>query len=156
MEQEKNRYKGISRIDQDANHTHGWYVRVWFNGKMYSKFFSDEKNGGSERALTKAVRHRNYLEKDIGKPRTDRKVVTYSPKNKTGVVGVVRKVKEGREVYEVNWNPTPGVIKRTSVSIDRYGEEKAFLRAYKIRKKKEREIYGKTIEPRILESTTNV
>ncbi|MBK7994144.1 MAG: AP2 domain-containing protein [Blastocatellia bacterium] len=146
MDLEKNKYKGISRIDQDTNHTHGWYVRVWFNGKMYSKFFSDEKNGGGEKALTKALRHRNRLEKEIGKPRTDRKVVTYSSKNKTGVVGVVRKVKEGREVYEVNWNPIPGVIKRTSVSIDRYGEEKAFLKAYRIRKKKEKEIYGKSID----------
>lgn len=143
---EKAKHKDISRIDQDATNTHGWYVRVTFNGKIFCKFFSDKKNKSSEKALSKAIAHRNRLERELGKPRTDRKVVISRVKNNTGVVGVIRKIRNGKEIYEVSWNPTPNVVKRNYVSIERYGEEKAFLKACKIRKRKEKEIYGKAIE----------
>lgn len=145
MVKKSSHYKGISRIEQTAKNTFGWYVRVFFNGEMKSKFFSDDKYGGQEKALNRALTCRNRFEKELGKPRTDRRVVTRSPKNRTGVVGVQRIVKEGREVFEVNWNPSPGIIKRTSVSIEKYGEEKAFMKAFRIRKQKEKEIYGKPI-----------
>ena len=50
-------YKGISRIDSEHNHTHGWYVRIREAGKVKSKFFSDRKYGGIVKALMKARRH---------------------------------------------------------------------------------------------------
>lgn len=83
-------YKGISRIDHDGKHTHGWYVRVFFNNKQHSKLFSDAMHGGREKALKKAVKYRNDLEKELGKPWSDRRIVASNKRNKTGVVGVMR------------------------------------------------------------------
>lgn len=157
----KSGYKSISRIDTPSKRTHGWYVRVYFNRTMHSKFFSDSIYGGSDEALQEAIRYRNELEKKIGKPRTDRHVVTSSPRNQSGVIGVQRKIKRSKtrhgkisesEVYEVTWNPEPNVIRRTSVSIDRYGEDEAFRRACQIRRDKEREMYGRELQT--LESMT--
>ncbi|MCS6884008.1 MAG: AP2 domain-containing protein [Acidobacteriota bacterium] len=139
----KSGHKGISRID--SNRTHGWYVRVIYQGKICCKFFSDGKYGSSEKALKQAIKFRNAAEKELGKPRTDRVIVTRSPRNKTGIIGVVRLKKDGHEVYEVNWTPRPGVLKRTSISIDKYGEEKAFKMAVRLRRRKEREIYGRPL-----------
>lgn len=135
--------KGISRID--SNRTHGWYVRVIYKGCYYSRFFSDGKWGGREKAFKEAIKFRNQTEKELGKPRTDRVVVTRSSRNKTGIIGVVRLRKDGHDVYEVNWTPKPGVLKRTSISIEKHGEEKAFKLAVALRKRKEREIYGKVV-----------
>jgi hypothetical protein len=147
-------YKSISRIDQPQKKHHGWYVRVNFKRKQYAKFFSDSKHGGREAALQAAVEYRNQTEKRIGKPRSERTVIGVSPHTQDGVVGVRRKKKNsGRkgkkhvyEVFEVTWNPEPGKVSRTSVSIDKYGEEEAFRRACEIRKAKEREIYGQEID----------
>ena len=69
-------YKSISRIDSEAKRMHGWYVRVWFKGKMHSKFFNDKHYGGREAALQASIEHRDQVEAEIGKPRTERVVVT--------------------------------------------------------------------------------
>ncbi len=37
----KSRHKSVSRVDQMKRKAHGYYVRVVFKGKIYSKFFSD-------------------------------------------------------------------------------------------------------------------
>lgn len=151
----KSGHKGVSRIDQPSKRTHGWYVRVMYNGLYSSKFFSDEKCGGREKGLQKAIRFRNKAEKQLGKPRTDRVIVTNHSKNRTGVIGVrkvveVIKTKSGEtkeyQLYEASWSPEPGVIKRKKVSIDKYGEEEALRRAIRIRKKMERQIYGKSLK----------
>ncbi|MEW6736694.1 MAG: AP2 domain-containing protein [Acidobacteriota bacterium] len=148
------RYKGISRIDQIDKRTHGWYVRVGFKGNWTAKFFPDERLGGREEALAAAIQFRDEIEKELGKPRTDRVVVTRSPRNRTGVVGIQRRLKSCRTksgeityhpVYEVSWSPRPHVICRTTVSIDKHGETEAFKKAFLIRKAKEREFYGSTI-----------
>ena len=142
-------YKSISRIDATTSKTHGWYVRVYYKGEMHSKFFSDSRFENKQVALEEAVKYRDELEKRLGKPRTDRPVVRVSPKSETGVVGVRRRRKapgkKGKnyyEVYEVTWSPEPGKMKRTSVSIAKYGEEEAFKRACAIRKQKEKEMYS--------------
>jgi hypothetical protein len=160
----KSKFKSISRIDTPTKRTHGWYVRVYFNRTMHSKFFSDSLYGGSEEALEEAISCRNEIEQKIGKPRTDRHVVTASPRNQSGVIGVQRKIKRSRsrhgkvsecEVYEVTWNPEPNVIRRTSVSIDRYGDEEAFRRACAIRREKEREMYGREIQTMLPDNASN-
>ncbi len=160
----KSGHKSISRIDTPSKRTHGWYVRVYFNRTMHSKFFSDSLYGDSEAALEEAIRYRDEVERKVGKPRTDRHVVTASPRNQSGVIGVQRKIKRSRsrhgkmtecEVYEVTWNPEPNVIRRTSVSIDRYGEEEAFRRACTIRREKEREMYGRELQTAIAQEAPN-
>lgn len=149
-------YKNISRIDNPKKRTHGWYVRVQFRGKSHSKFFSDILSGSSDEALQEAIEYRNQLEAEIGKPRTERYVIGgLHPRNNTGVPGVMRTQrlhkKRGREylwdVYEVTWNPEPGRVQRTTVSISKYGQPEAFRRAKEIRQKKEAEILGLTKEP---------
>jgi hypothetical protein len=152
----KSGYKGISRIDQPSRNTFGWYVRVMFNGKQRSKFFSDQANGGRDNALKEAVKYRNLLEVEMGKPRTDRTVVAHNPRNSSGIMGIQRKQRKvkgpdgepaTRNYYEITWNPYPGRISRTWVSIDELGEKLALLKACQIRREKEKEMYGSVVKP---------
>ncbi|HXG90798.1 MAG TPA: AP2 domain-containing protein [Blastocatellia bacterium] len=150
----KSGHKGISRIDQSKKNTHGWYVRVRFNGTQRVKFFSDNQYGGKEKALEEAIRFRNRAEQEMGKPRTDRLVIASNPRNRSGIMGIRRKTKvvktENGErvvsnVYEVSWNPEPGRLCRTWVSIDKLGEKEALKEACRIRREKEREMYGSVV-----------
>jgi hypothetical protein len=142
-------YKSISRIDDPKKKTHGWYVRVFFKGEMYSKFFSDARFGEAGDGLIEAVRYRDELEQKLGKPRSERTIVKLSPRNQSGVIGVRRRRKssgkkgrkDGYDVFEVTWSPEPGKMKRTSVSIEKYGEAEAFRIACEIRKSREHEVY---------------
>lgn len=149
-------YKNISRIDSPPKRLHGWYVRIQYKNKSYSKFFSDSRCGDKQTALEAAIEYRNRLEKSIGRPRTERLIIgsiaTTPPTGVTGVRRIKRKeVKRGRryvrDVYEITWNPEPGKLTRTTVSINKYGEAEAFRRACKIREQKMREIYEATREP---------
>lgn len=133
-------HKGISRIDHEGKRTHGWYVRVCFDRKTYAKFFSDMSNGGKEKALRKAVRHRNDLEKRLGKPRTDRAIVRSNIRNITGIIGVqgILKPSNGKDgpvlaCFEVTWSPEPNVLRKASFSVEKFGEVGAFLKAVALR-----------------------
>ncbi|MDF1577333.1 MAG: AP2/ERF family transcription factor [Desulfurivibrionaceae bacterium] len=128
------KHKDVARIDQESKRTHGWYVRVRFLGKTHSKFFSDKKNGGRYSSLLAALAWRDKKEKELGKQRTDRHIVTVS-NTSTGVVGVRLNEKLGR--YEVSWVNKDGKQGKTSVSVAKHGKKKAFERACEIRKKKE-------------------
>lgn len=142
-------YKGISRIDQPKKQHHGWFVRVTWKRETHRKFFSDTKYGGREEALREAVEYRNFLEAELGKPRSERQVIGTSRGTNTGRRGIRRisstQRKRGREytreVYEVTYHPSPGITKRTSVSIRKYGEEEAFQRACAIRQAAEEEFF---------------
>lgn len=138
-------FKGVSRIDSEKRNTHGWYCRVTYQGRMYAKFFSDSVHGGEEKALRKAVRHRNKVEREVGRPRTDRTVVSKASRNSTGVQGVTRVWKGAGEAFEITWSPEPNVLQRTSVSITKYGEEEAFKRACAIRRRQEKKVYGSAL-----------
>ena len=126
--------KDIARIDQESKRTFGWYVRVRFEGKTHSKFFADKMNGGKNSSLLAAITWRDRTRKKIGKPQTDRMVVTIA-NNSTGVVGV--RLNEKLQRYEVSWVNREGRQGKTSVSIKMHGIKKAFIRACKIRKQKE-------------------
>lgn len=134
MTNNKSKHKDVARIDQESKRTHGWYVRVRFLGKTHSKFFSDKKNGGKSSALLAAIAWRDDTEKKLGKPRTDRHVVTVS-NTKSGVVGVRLNEKLGR--YEVSWVNKEGKQGKTSVSIKKHGKKEAFKRACEKRTQKE-------------------
>ena len=151
----KSGHRGISRIDSPAKKMHGWYVRVRFNAQACAKFISDKQHGGRETALEVAIECRNGFEQALGKPRTDWAVVGKNPRNASGVAGVRRAVKKYRgkdgqiylnEVYEVSWNAGRERRGRTSVSIRKYGETRAFRMACAIRREKERQIYGEPVE----------
>ncbi len=151
----KSGHKGISRIDSELKKMHGWYVRVRFNNLTKSKFIPDKLYDGKESALIKAVECRNQLEHELGKPRTDWVIVGHNPRNSEGVAGVRRAAKKYKgkdgtvyinEVYEVSWNAGREKKGRTSVSIKKYGEMRAFRMACAIRREKERQIYGEPVE----------
>jgi hypothetical protein len=161
----KSGYKGISRIDCPENKTVGWYVRVRLGNVTKSKFVSDQKHGGKDEALMRAVKYRDQLEKELGKPRTDWVIVGKNPRNRTGVVGVRRtakkyKGKDGKvylnEVYEVTWNAGREKRGRTSVSIAKYGEMRAFRMACAIRRQKEEQLYGDVVVSKWAQSFSKV
>lgn len=139
--------KGISRID--AKGTHGWYVRIYKNGKTYSKLYSDNKYGGKEKALTFAKKARQVaLEKLKSVPGSEqRRLVSHDKRNKSGIIGVSRTTKTTASgdtslYYQVTWSPSKGKIKNRQWSVRKYGEEEAFRRAKDFREKVMEEIYG--------------
>ena len=151
----KSGYKGISRIDQESRNTFGWYVRVMFNGKQVSKFFSDKVHGSRKKALDAAVKYRDEAEKKLGRPRTDRQVIARQTRNSSGIVGVqlrtkVQRTKDGERIvnkyYVVTWNPEPGRVKTIFVPVEKYGERGALLKACSIRREKEKQIYGSVLK----------
>jgi hypothetical protein len=84
-------------------------------------------------ALTAALEWRDTTERKLAKPRTDRQVVGFSSRNKSGIVGVRRMLKAGRDVYEATWMDAHGRVGRTSFSIARHGEKHAFRLAVRAR-----------------------
>jgi hypothetical protein len=116
------KHKDISRIDQDSKRTHGWYARISFHGKTYSKFFSDKKSGGKNIALLEALAWRDLTRAKIGKPPSDRHIVTVA-RNNTGIVGI--RLNEKMERYEVSWVNPDGKQGKTTVSIKKRGKAAA-------------------------------
>jgi hypothetical protein len=144
--------KSISRIDQAQKNNHGFYVRVSFRGEQHRKFFSDKKYGGQDEALHEAIKYRDYLEQELGKPRTDRMVLAPKDNNKRAGVRRIKKPKRKNgkiyysDVYEVQWCPEPGKVERKNFYVGTLGEEEARRRAYDLRRVMERRIYGSAIE----------
>src|SRR5689334_16386297 len=116
------KHKNITRVDHDASRTHGYNVRIQWQGERRSKFFSDRTYGDRLAALFAAIDWRNATEKELGKPRTERQVlgIVYSS---SGIPGV-RRVREGHtDYYEATWGTTAGKQARTKYSIARHGEK---------------------------------
>lgn len=143
--------KGISRIDSKG--THGWYVRVYKNGKTYSKLYSDSKYNGKERALKFAQKARALALETISKipDKPIRRLVMRDSRNKSGVVGVSKTqktLKNGKinYYYQVTWSPKPGKIKNRQWSVRKYGEERAFELAKNFRDEVMLSVYGERYE----------
>jgi hypothetical protein len=120
--------KGISRID--TKDTHGWYVRIYKNGKTYSKLYSDNKYGGKDRALQVAYKARLVaLEalKDLPKE-SKRRLVMSDKRNKSGIIGVSKTTK----------------IRQWSVR--KYGLEEARRLATDFRREVMEQIYGNRVK----------
>ncbi|MFV9506880.1 MAG: AP2/ERF family transcription factor [Oscillochloridaceae bacterium umkhey_bin13] len=131
------KHKGVTRIDHPAKRTFGYFVRVTWNKQHRSKFFSDSVYGDRLAALGAALEWRNLAEQELGKPRTERQVIGVS-RTSTGIVGVRRAVKDGREVYEATWREG-NRIRRTSYSIAKHGEKRALALARRARERYERQ-----------------
>jgi hypothetical protein len=127
------KHKDISRIDQDSKRTHGWYTRISFHGKTYSKFFSDKKSGGKNLALLSALAWRDLTRAKIGKPQSDRHIVTVA-RNNTGIVGV--RLNEKMSRYEVSWVNPDGRQGKTTVSFNKRGKAAALKLAVRKREEK--------------------
>jgi hypothetical protein len=105
--------RGLTRVD--SRDTHGWMMRLYHQGIIYTKLFSDGVYGSTKKALKAARKYREQLAKKLGiesldKRRRVRSVSTQSVP--TGVVGVYRgtsKSKSGqlRHYYSASWSPKP-------------------------------------------------
>lgn len=135
------RHKGITRIDRPAGAqpdgrritaSYGYMVRVRWKNRMHQKWFSDRKHGDRLGALGAALDWRDAIERRLGKPRTNRTVVGAARSN-TGKLGVYRRTIAGKPRFEVAWVDGEGRQRRTSVSIDKYGERRALRRAVRCR-----------------------
>jgi hypothetical protein len=148
---EQQQLKGISRID--TRDTHGWYVRIYKNGKTYSKLYSDNKYGGKDRALLVAQKARVIaLEALKELPREPkRRLVRTDRRNKSGIIGVSKTTKINKngttsDYFQVTWSPEPGKVKNRQWSVKKYGEEEAGRRAVEYRQQVMKEIYGERVE----------
>ena len=138
MRQRTVKHKNITRVDHEASRTHGYNVRVQWQGERRSKFFSDRLYGDRLGALAAALDWRNAVERELNKPRTERQVVgiVYSS---SGIPGV-RRIREGQtEYYEATWGTTAGKQARTKYSIARHGEERALQLASRARARGEKQ-----------------
>ncbi len=132
------RWKGISRIDQPSKNNYGWFVRIAWKGKLHSKWFADGKRG-KRAALKAAAVWRDQTEKRIGKPATDRMVVS-RPRNKHGILGVAWDAE--RKAATVAYVPKKGgTVKRVYISGKELGYRKTMALAKKIRSDLEKKMY---------------
>jgi hypothetical protein len=134
---------GVSRIDTDD--THGWFVRKRLEGRIHSKFFSDNRYGGKKAAYEEAKTFREKLDEKYPPPKT-RAFRTRPPSNNsTGVVGVSEtymRSRNGKRIpcFTVTWRPQKGVSKTKKFSILAHGRDEAFRRAVEFRKEMEAEM----------------
>ncbi|MBK9186986.1 MAG: AP2 domain-containing protein [Agitococcus sp.] len=116
-------------------------MRIRWRGVIYAKFFSDKKNGGTEKAWEAAEAY--FHELDAKLP-PDSKVGKLSKRNTSGVVGVSRAEGLKRGVPYAHWQAwwtAGGKTKTACFSIRKYGEEHAKQKAIAARKHWEEEYF---------------
>jgi hypothetical protein len=138
------RIYGLRRIEAKRSHTRGWFVTLMRKGRTYSRHFSDQVYGGRGAALDAALRYRDQVIEEH--PPMSRRAYAQIPRsdNRSGVRGVYRvaiprpyKDRHYPTVWywAALWSPQPGVHKRKSFSVKKYGEVGAFRRALAARRK---------------------
>lgn len=115
------------------SHTHGWQVRVSFNGRRRTKFFADQKHGGRDEALAKAIEHRDELLAEREAMRAEGPSERRAQARSTsGVAGVRLAYKSDTPYIEANWVGEEGRAV-SSFSVERWGLRKAVWQACKAR-----------------------
>ncbi len=144
------KYYGISRID--SKHTHGWYVRVYANGGVFtSKLFSDRLYGGKQTALNNAIKFRDHnkmvseLHKRQGRNPNRPVYYTKPPKNNSsGIVGVneVTTKINGKPVhyFQATWSEDGRPMSQKFYISKKRDKDTAFKQAVKLRRQKEKEM----------------
>jgi len=131
--------KNISRIDQPAKNTFGWFVRIRRDGNKISRFFSDGKYGSREKALQSAQEFRNKnldewqsfaknydramhlgKESNIGYPG-----ISYCVKSKTRNGEIYKE-----HVFQVSYSPEKGLHKNKSFYIPKARNKREFKKNY--------------------------
>jgi hypothetical protein len=112
-------------------------VRVTWARKTHTKYFADAAYGDRLGSLAAAVEWRDQVEREVGKPHTNRPAIGVAYSN-TGIVGVSRTTKAGKPIFQVTWYEN-GKQRRRVFSIDLMGEQKALRAARKARAEVERE-----------------
>ncbi len=133
------RHKGITRIDRPAKRTHGYQVRIFWQGCRHQRFFADRSFGDRLAALAAAIAWRDATERDLGKPRSERQVVS-QVRTASGHLGI--RTRSDTQTIEATWveHTADGLQRqrRTSFSIRRHGSRRALNLALKARRQGER------------------
>jgi hypothetical protein len=128
---------GISRIDQREKRTHGYFVRLTRNGKIYNAFFADRRSGGKAKALAAARVHYQKLLKKHGTMSRRTWAQLKRRPSTSGIVGV-RKLRVRRGSHDLwywmaTWSPQLGVVRRKMFSVRKHGATQAKALAVKAR-----------------------
>lgn len=119
----------------------GWWVRVMRNNETFSRFFNDNKYGGKDKALEKAMKYRDKILEEkqglVGSGYYSSK----SQRNKSGIVGVHKTknktIKKGKpytyDFWVAHWVDPNGKKVSRMFSISKYGEAEALRLALKTR-----------------------
>lgn len=143
------KYKCISRIDNENNSTFGWEVRIRRNKKQVNKFFSDSSyENDPHQSLLAAMEIRDALLKQIPKLSRVERAQLKRKNCSSGIPGVsltVNRKKYKGKTYEYRfwqayWSPEPGKTKSVRFSVSKYGEEEAKRRAVEARTEALKEI----------------
>jgi hypothetical protein len=126
------RHKSITRVERPERKMRGFHVRVAWQGKHYQKWFSDERHGDRLGALAAAIAWRDATERTLGKPRSERMIVTRS-RSPSGHVGVARVTQRGHSYYRALWRDADGQMRRRFFNIARLGERRALRAAIRAR-----------------------
>lgn len=142
MKQAKPTY-GITRVDNEVSHTHGWLVTIQRRGVIHRKHFSDRVCGSRAKSFAAAHHYRDELVAQHP-PLLLREYSSILKKNnRSGIVGVCRCCAcETRNLPEdkqrwfwVAFFPvSDGTHKRMKFSINKYGEDKALKMARQARR----------------------
>lgn len=131
------KYKNLTRIETSPKHRPGYLVRVTWAKKTHTKYFADAAYGDRLASLAAAVEWRDQIEREVGKPRTNRPAIGVAYSN-TGIVGISRTTKAGKPIFQVTWYED-GKQRRRVFSIELMGEQKALRAARKARAEVERQ-----------------
>lgn len=121
---------GISRIDQEAKRSHGWFVRVRIRGVPHARFFSDKRHGGKMAALDAARACRDALVKKLPKERQEALARRRRKPKRSGIKGITRVVTRNQagqtfDYWQAAWFDEEGRRRATKFSIAKLGEKKA-------------------------------
>ena len=132
---------GICRIDQPSHRTHGFFVRLQREGKIYSAFFTDLKYGGKTAALAAAQHFHQQSVAIFGPPASLNRqwwAEIRRRKGRSGIQGVQRvinrKVRPWRKYWVATWSPEPYSARRKMFSIRKHGEDGARQLAIRARR----------------------
>ncbi|MCG8599503.1 MAG: hypothetical protein MI807_05130 [Verrucomicrobiales bacterium] len=136
---------GISRLDQESVGTHGWQVRLQRKGVRYGRFFSDSAWGGKENALNIARQYRDKVMEHSerlpgGAKVSSRSHTSPTSRSSSGVVGVTRIVQTGANgveyrFWQASWTTADGVREIVRYSVLKYGNDAAFEKAVRARRR---------------------
>ncbi len=119
----------ITRIDQPAKKTFGWYARFLHGQEKYSKLFSDKKNGGKDQAFVAAQKWVSETMKVLG--------LKYGENtNTTGFLGIYE-LKTQNRIIAV-WKTPEGKRGQTSRSLTNNERNEAIEELVKIQRLKNR------------------
>lgn len=136
----KDKPTNVFRIDieptdenPDRHPTHGWQVRIKRHGKQHTKYFSDKRFGGREKALEEAVEYRDELLEELPEP-LDPVEKSAEARSKTGVIGLNFCWKDDgsgtlKPYVQLSWLRDDGTRKSAAYSVKKWNLRRAVWKA---------------------------